>query len=909
MYTRRFPRPPLRCVATSSTETKSDGSSAIAVGKLMSSKEIRETFLQFFEKRGHQRRSSASLVPSDPTILLTIAGMVPFKPIFMGASPRPTPPRACSSQKCVRTNDIENVGVTKRHHTFFEMLGNFSFGDYFKSQAITWAWELLTVEFGIPKERLAISVFEDDDEAFKIWTEEIGLDPRRVVRMGSKDNFWAAGPTGPCGPCSEVYYDFRPNENGCDLEDDERFLEVYNLVFMQYSRDSAGKLTPLKEKNIDTGMGLERMAQVLQRVETNYETDLIRPIINEAANIVGMKYEDASEKHQISLKVVGDHCRAIAHLISDGVRPSNIGRGYVVRRLIRRVVRHGRLLGIDGPFIAQLLPVVKRLADEAGLVNVAQNYNDIERELIREERRFLQTLQVGELRLDEVFEKGDSGDGVNGEVAFELYDTFGFPLELTQEIAAEKGWSVDVDGFNRCMEQQRKRARAARGGSDVTDTDAMREITEAAVSAGESRFVGYEHVEWRGNVSALIGVETEANVGDKVRVLLDETPFYAEGGGQVGDTGFIRTGDGAAISIKDTVKEGTAHVHLGTVTEGVIRVGDEVEAVVNAARRRRIVAHHTATHLLQAALKVCVDEPGIAQAGSLVDADRLRFDFSCGRAITNEEIEAVENLVNKWVNEAHDTVVDTMPIKQATAAGAVAMFGEKYDDVVRVVDVPGVSMELCGGTHVRNTAEIALFKILSETGPAAGVRRIEAVCGAAALPTLQNADRAVKSIGSLLRAPTEELPERVVALMDKVQEQTKQLAAARNELAMAKANTLMEKKVDGEAGVYVVSRLSKVNADSLKAAALGLGERLGGRGVVVLATNMDGKVAFCAVAGKDAVKSGVSAGKLVGKIAKICGGGGGGKNDFAQAGGRDASKIDEALGEARKVLDEALGVN
>lgn len=895
----------VRCVSTAPV------TATIPVGKRMCSAEIRNAFLDFYEQKNHRRMPSASLVPKDPSILLTIAGMVPFKSVFMGLEQPPTPPRVTSSQKCIRTNDIENVGVTKRHHTFFEMLGNFSFGDYFKHEAIQWAWELLTKVYQIPAERLVVSVFEDDDEALVIWRDVVGVSPNRIQKMGAKDNFWAAGPTGPCGPCSEIYFDFEPmSTEAVDLENEERFLEVYNLVFMENSRDASGSLAPLENKNIDTGMGLERMAQILQQVDSNYETDLIEPIMSAAADVAGISYATCSESERRSLKVVGDHARSVAHLVADGVRPSNIGRGYIVRRLIRRIVRHGRLLGIDGPFIAEMLPVVTELADDAGLDGVRAQATDIAAEVTREEERFLTTLLRGESRLEELLQKSKR---ISGADAFELYDTFGFPLELTEEIARERDTDIDHAGFDKCMEQQRERARAARdvgGGS----TDIASALAEAASATDATRFDGYERNYLPKATVAGIVLEENASIaesaaaGDKVRVLLSETPFYAEGGGQVGDNGRITTETGT-VSITDTFKQGSAFVHAGEVTAGTVQVGDLASAAVDARRRRRIQAHHTATHLLQAALRDVVDESGISQAGSLVDGDRLRFDFNCPRALTADEVTRVEEVVNGWIGDAHATVVSHMSLDEAKTAGAVAMFGEKYDaDEVRVVDVPGVSMELCGGTHVTNTADIGLFKIVSESGPAAGVRRIEAVCGAAVLPYLQVRDAVVKELTVALKAKPDELPPRVAALQDELRSKSKELESARAELAVAKALDAVENRVEAATGTFVVAKLEgTVSADSMKKAAGRVMERLGNSCAVVLAAAADGKVSFVAAVDDTAQKgAGIKAGKLVGEVAKVCGGGGGGRPNLAQAGGRDASKLDEAMKKAEELLREAF---
>lgn len=900
----------VRCVASDAPPV-----SAVSVGAPVRSADIRDAFLAFFESKNHRRLDSACLVPDDPTIMLTIAGMVPFKPIFLGTAPIPDPPRATTSQKCIRTNDIENVGVTKRHHTFFEMLGNFSFGDYFKKQAIMWAWELLTEVYKIPPERLAVSVFEDDSEALQIWRDVVGIPEARIQRMGAADNFWASGPTGPCGPCSEIYYDFTPTSLGpMDLEDDERFIELYNLVFMQFSRDSTGEMSPLANKNIDTGMGLERMAQVLQKVDNNYETDLIRPIMDCVAGLAGFSYEDAPEQSKTSLKVVGDHIRAVAHLVADGVSPSNIGRGYIVRRLIRRAVRHGRLLGIEGTFAAQVFPVVAELATEAGLLTVQERLTEITREVQREEERFLTTLERGESRLDEVLEKAKKAKArvITGPEAFELYDTFGFPLELTEEIAAERGFSVDRDAFEVCMKEQRERARAARD-SGAFDVEAATVLAEAAARAGPTAFVGYDHITLdSAKIAAMVvdgedGLANEASAGDRVRILLDQTPFYAEGGGQVGDTGLITTGTGM-VRIEYTRKEAGAYAHIGEVVSGYVSFGDHVHAAVNAAARRRIKAHHTATHLLQAALKRVIPDGGIAQAGSAVDADRLRFDFNCPRAVSSDELAVVEQLVNQWVTDGQNTVVSHMTLDEAKEAGAVAMFGEKYDVTeVRVVDVPGVAMELCGGTHVSNTADIGLLKIIGESGPSSGVRRIEAVCGAAVLPYLSVRDIAVRQLSNALKARPEELPSRVSSLQEELRAKSKQLDVALAELAVAKAIGLAESAVEVENGLFVVAKIDgEISSDSLKVAAEKLGERLGESGVVVLASVSGDKISLVAVAGKSAQKSGLMAGKLIGAVAKVCGGGGGGRPNLAQAGGREPSKLHEALETARRIISETL---
>jgi alanyl-tRNA synthetase len=868
--------------------------------------EIRSAFLRFYEQRGHQPMASASLVPDDPTVLLTIAGMLPFKPVFLGQQQRPAP-RATSAQKCIRTNDIENVGRTARHHTFFEMLGNFSFGDYFKEQAIAWAWELSTGVFGLRPEHLVVSVFRDDDEAAAIWRDVVGVNPRRIIRLGEADNFWASGPTGPCGPCSELYYDFRPElgDEGIDLEDDSRFIEFYNLVFMQYNRDAEGSLTPLAARNIDTGMGLERMAQILQGVPNNYETDLIYPLIETAAGLAGVEYHTLDEKGKTSLKVIGDHSRAITQLIGDGVTASNLGRGYILRRLLRRVVRHGRLLGIDQPFLAAMGEASIALM-QAAYPQLMERRDVILAELAREEARFLETLERGEKLLAEVL--ASKPRQISGAQAFELYDTYGFPLELTEEIAEEHGLTVDTAGFEAAMEEQRQRAKAAAVSIDLTLQGA---IDQVAATAEATAFKGYEALEHPSCVLALVvnGEPAESAVaGDSVQLVLDVTPFYGEGGGQIGDRGVL-SGDGVIVSIEAVSRNRSVFVHSGRIERGSLSVGDLVNAQVDRACRRRAQANHTATHLLQAALKQLVD-PGIGQAGSLVDFDRLRFDFHCPRAVTPEELEQIETLINGWISEAHPLVVQEMGIEQARAAGAVAMFGEKYGELVRVVDVPGVSMELCGGTHVANTAEIGVFKIVAESGVAAGIRRIEAVAGPAVLAYLKEREAVVKPLAERFKAQPGEIVERVSQLAEELKATQKALAAARGELAVAKAAALAARAEAVGASSVLVTRLDGVDGAGLQSAAQGLADQLGDGAAVVLGGLPDpadlGKVILVAAFGQAVIAAGPKAGAFIGGIAKLCGGGGGGRPNLAQAGGRDGAGLDLALREAERQLREEL---
>jgi len=868
--------------------------------------EIREAFLAFFEQRGHKRVPSASLVPEDPTVLLTIAGMLPFKPVFLGQQQRPAP-RATSSQKCIRTNDIENVGRTARHQTFFEMLGNFSFADYFKEDAIKWAWQLSTEVFGLSANNLVVSVFREDDEAAEIWRSSVGVNPKRIIRMDEADNFWASGPTGPCGPCSEIYYDFKPElgDNNIDLEDDSRFIEFYNLVFMQYNRNAEGELTPLANRNIDTGMGLERMAQILQQVPNNYETDLIFPLIETAAELAGLNYSNLDAKAKTSLKVIGDHSRAITQLICDGVSASNLGRGYILRRLLRRVVRHGRLLGINKPFLTTMGEAAIALMAEA-YPQLLERREAIIGELSREEERFLETLERGEKLMADVLASEPSQ--ITGEQAFELYDTYGFPLELTEEIAAEQGLKVDLAGFEQAMQAQRKRAKAAAVSIDLTLQGAIDQLAAAAVA---TTFTGYQSLERSSVVLALVvngEPAQQATAGDRVQLLLDGTPFYGEGGGQVGDRGVLvgAAGSDLKVNIDAVSRNRGVFVHSGTVERGCLAVADGVVAQVDRLSRSRAQANHTATHLLQAALKQLVD-PSIAQAGSLVDFERLRFDFHSPRAVMLEELEQIEVLINGWISEAHALEVAEMAIEKAKAAGAVAMFGEKYGDLVRVVDVPGVSMELCGGTHVANTAELGAFKIIAESGVAAGIRRIEAVAGSALLPYLNQRDGVVKALGERFKVQPTEILERVALLQEELKATGKALAAAREELALVKAAALLNQAETVGDYLILVARLDGIGADGMQTAAQQLQEQLGDGAAVLLAGVPEpAKVTLVVAFGPELIKRGLQAGKFVGAIAKICGGGGGGRPNLAQAGGKDPGALPGALAAARLELLELL---
>ena len=891
--------------------TKTTKQTTMANLPFLSGSDIRDKFLKFYESRQHKILPSASLIPEDPTVMLTIAGMLPFKSIFMGQR-KADYDRATTSQKCIRTNDIENVGRTARHHTFFEMLGNFSFGDYFKERAIEWAWELSTQVYKLPADRIVPSVFKEDDEAFAIWRDKIGIPEHRIQRMGEKDNFWKSGVTGPCGPCSELYYDFHPElgDEKIDLEDDSRFIEFYNLVFMQYNRDADGNLTPLENKNIDTGLGLERMAQILQQVPNNYETDLIFPIIKTAAELAKIDYQQADEPTKTALKVIGDHVRAVVHMIADGVTGENTGRGYILRRLIRRVVRQGRSIGIEGNFINRVAETAISLSESA-YPNVREREDFIKGQLLQEESQFLKTLDRGEkLLADIIADAANLGTGqISGKDAFELYDTYGFPLEMTQEIAEEQGLTVDESGFAKAMEEQRTRSKGDHQAIDLTTKNALGEII---TGTRETAFIGYSQLAAQSQIMGIVVSNKEnshnaksATAGDEVQIVLDKTPFYGESGGQIGDKGYL-SGDNVLIRIDDVQKEGNVFVHQGKVDRGTVRVGDLVNATIDRACRRRVQANHTATHLLQAALKKIVDD-SVSQAGSLVNFDRLRFDFNSPRALTPEDVQQVENLVNTWISEAHEADVNVMPIEEAKAKGATAMFGEKYADNVRVIDFPGVSMELCGGTHVTNTAEIGAFKIISEIGISSGVRRIEAVAGAAILDYLNVRDKVVKELSDRFKVKPEEISDRVNNIQAELKATQKELETVKQELALFKSDSLLSQAETVGDYKVLVANMGEMDAKSLQSAAERLQHKLGESTVVVASIPSEGKVSLVAAFSPQVIKEKkMQAGKFIGGIAKICGGGGGGRPNLAQAGARDVSKLEEALSTAKQQLIAGL---
>jgi alanyl-tRNA synthetase len=875
------------------------------IKKIVTGDEIRNAFLKFYSEKLHKIIPSASLIPDDPTVMLTIAGMLPFKPVFLGLKERPSK-RATSSQKCIRTNDIENVGVTARHHTFFEMLGNFSFGDYFKREAIQWAWELVTNIYQLSVENIIVSVFHEDEESAKIWRDEIGIHPDRIVKLGEEDNFWSSGKTGPCGPCSELYYDFHPEKGlqNIDLEDGDRFIEFYNLVFMQYNRDPNGKLTDLKFKNIDTGMGLERMAQILQKKQNNYETDLIFPIIQKICEIANIDYFSSDDKNKISLKIIGDHTRAVIHLISDGVAASNLGRGYILRRLIRRMVRHGRLLGITNEFLPHIATV--------GINLMQNNYPDLKNnndlilnEIKIEEIRFRETLERGEKLLDELISSGQKL--ISGFKAFELYDTYGFPLELTVEIAEENSISVDVKGFEEEMNAQKERAKAASSNIDLTLEGSLeREID----LFNKTVFNGYESLLSEAEIKGIFLDSTlvkEASEGQKVLIVLDQTTFYGESGGQVGDIGTIFSKD-VEVLVDNVMRKKNVFLHYGTIKKGILTIGQKVKTNVSSSNRAKAAANHTATHLLQSALKSVVNE-SVGQKGSLVAFNKLRFDFNSSNPISKDQISKIETLVNSWIMENHALEIKNMSKSEALEKGAVAMFGEKYDDEVRVVNVPGVSMELCGGTHVKTTSELGSFKIISEEGISAGVRRIEALSGQSALDYFSDRNALVNQLSDLLKANPNQLFERVNNLQAELINKNKEIQKMKDEIAYFKYSSIKSSAEIVNSFSILVNQIDGLDGNSLQSAALNLTSHLGNKAIVILGgipNPENRKLLFVVSLGDDAVKIGLHAGKLINEIARICSGGGGGKPNFAQAGAKDIDKLSDALDYAKNYLQKTL---
>lgn len=904
--------------------------------RMMTSAEIRASFLEFFRKNGHTVVPSSSLVPgNDPTLLFTNAGMVQFKDLFLGKEVRDYS-RAASSQRCVRAggkhNDLENVGYTARHHTFFEMLGNFSFGAYFKREAIHFAWNFITGTLGIPKERLWVTVFNEDDEAARVWTEEIGIDPTRCTRLGEKSNFWAMGETGPCGPCTEIFYDHGAEipggPPGSPDEDGDRYVEIWNLVFMQYERAVGGVMTPLPKPSVDTGMGLERIAAVMQGVQSNYDIDLFKVLIAAAAEAT-----NCNDLGSSSLRVIADHIRACTFLIVDGVVPSNEGRGYVLRRIIRRAIRHGYKLGQTHPFFHKLVASVVRemggyftelIAGEARAVQV----------LAQEESRFAETLASGMVLLEAEFARlhhpggvaragGASPMVISGETAFRLYDTYGFPLDLTADVARERGYSIDQAGFDAAMDMQRVRARSAsKFGVDLRDTLKL---------AGQTEFSGYEKLSDTGTVTALIvkgALVKSLRAGEEGQIVLERTPFYAEGGGQVGDSGVLSGGTGGALSgvtvpaapqaaaaqaaaqgnpvrfvVRDTQKIGASFGHVGVLESGVVAVGDSMVAEVDATHRRATALNHSATHLLHAALREVLGTH-VQQKGSLVAAERLRFDFSHHQAITPAELHAVEAWVNVAIRANAKTETRLMPLDDAVAAGAMSLFGEKYASDVRVLSMGDFSLELCGGTHVDRSGDIGLFKIIGETGVAAGVRRVEALTGAAAYDWVVRTDRQLRDVAGALRVGRDEVDEKVRELVERSRRLEKEIQGLKSKLASGQGGDLSAQAKDVSGVKVLAVQIDDADAKSLRTALDQFKGKLGSC-VVVLGSVQEGKVVLVAGVSPDLLKR-VKAGDLVAAVAEQVGGRGGGRPDFAQAGGTQPEHLEAALANVESLVRTLL---
>lgn len=877
---------------------------------MMTGNEIRESYLRFFESKGHKILPSASLIPvNDPSILWTAAGMVPFKPFFTGAA-KPDYTRVTTCQKCIRTPDIESVGRTARHHTFFEMLGNFSFGDYFKESAIPWAWEFVTVHLRLPPDVLWITIYLDDDEAFEIWHRVVGVPAERIVRLDKDTNFWEIG-VGPCGPCSEIYVDLGP-ERGCGSPgcgvgcDCDRYLEIWNLVFIQFFKDEEGIYTPLASKGIDTGFGLERVASVLQGVPSNFDTDLLREIMDYTAGLFGLDY-GRENKVDTALKVIADHCRAITFAITDGALPSNEGRGYVIRRLLRRAARFGRLLGIQELFLYKVGGAVVRQMGRA-YPELVERQDHVLSVIHNEERRFSETLAQGTEMLNRLMDEAKKAGSsvIPGAAAFKLYDTYGFPLELTQEMADEQGFAVDTEGFNLAMEDQRQRARSARQDTDyISERGALYKALREEI--GETNFVGYDSLETRASVQGIIreGERVKsAQAGEEVEIILDVTPCYAESGGQVGDHGRL-TAPGLEVEIYEVTRPvENLIVHRGRVVNGILREHDSVTAEVDITRRTATCRNHSATHLLHRALKMILGDH-VNQAGSLVEPERLRFDFTHYTAIAADEIKKVEEIVNNSVLKDLDIEIFETSVDEARAMGAAALFGEKYGERVRVVRMGDFSLELCGGTHLRNTAEVGLFKLVGESSVGAGLRRVEAVTGEGALRFVNAREEQLAEIARLVKAAPHEVVRRVEGLLENNRELEAENEALQARLARYQVQDLTS-RVKLVKGIKVLAgQAAAPDMDSLRGMVDLLRDKIES-GVIILGSTAGDKVNLVAAVTKDLLGRGLHAGKLVKEVAAIVGGGGGGRPEMAQAGGKDPSRLGEAVEKAYQVVESQV---
>jgi alanyl-tRNA synthetase len=880
---------------------------------MMTASEIREQFLKYFEGKRHTIVPSSPLIPlKDPTLLFTNAGMVQFKSIFTGEE-KHNYTRAVSSQKCMRAggkhNDLENVGHTARHHTFFEMLGNFSFGDYFKQEAIELSWEFLTSKMNLPQEKLWISVYQEDDEAFSIWHKRIGVPDEKIVRMGEKDNFWAMGETGPCGPCSEILID-QGEEVGCGKPtckvgcECDRFLELWNLVFMQFNRDAQGKQSPLPKPCIDTGMGLERITAVVQRVKSNYEIDLFQPLINQIEDICHIKY-GSNRLMDTSIRVIVDHMRAITFLINDGVLPSNEGRGYVLRRIIRRAARHGKKLRLNEPFLCQSCKVVTRVMGDA-YPELADSQTYVARVVQGEEERFAETLDNGLKILSEEVERLKEQDikQISGEIAFKLYDTYGFPLDLTADVVSEEGFTIDDAGFQHAMEAQRERARKSWRGSGEEEIDEI--FKKLSITGKKSTFTGYDQTEATSPVLVLIKRGREvasATEGDELMILTEQTPFYGESGGQAGDTGVIES-ENILVEVQNTIRPLPEIIlHKGIIKKGSLHQGEPVNLKVDSNRRTATALNHTATHLLQAALRQVLGDH-VKQSGSLVTPERFRFDFTHFAAVSREELDRVEAIVNQRIRKNYPVETDIVPYQQATQMGAIALFGEKYSEMVRMVKINSISIELCGGTHVHHTGNIGLFKLIGESGIAAGIRRIEALTGEGAIQFIKKEERELKEISGLLKAQPDEVVAKTSKILEEQKKLQKEIEALKNRMFSKRSDTLMSQARNIKGIKVVATCVEADNAKTLREFADQIKEQLKS-GIIIVGGKSQEKALVVVVVTKDLIPP-LHAGKIIQGIAKGIGGSGGGRADMAQAGGKEKQKLVEVLERAYSIVEEMI---
>ena len=873
----------------------------------MTGDELRQKYLDFFKRKNHLIMPSAPLVPQDdPSLLWINAGMAPFKPYFDGRK-EPPKTRIATSQKCIRTNDIDNVGRTNRHQTFFEMLGNFSFGDYFKEEAIVWGWEFVTEELDLDPDKLWITIYKDDEEAHDIWHDIVGLEEERIIRMGKKENFWQIG-TGPCGPCSEIHYDRGP-EYGTSEEDviggeGDRYLEIWNLVFTQYNYTEDGEYLELPNKNIDTGMGLERVASILQDVDSNFETDLLYPMIEYLEADSGVPYKK-NEDTKMAYRLIADHIRGVTMAIFDGVLPSNEGRGYVIRRLLRRAVRYGGKLGYEEPFLFKMVPIVID-AMSGGYPNLEEKEEQIIKFVKAEEERFFNTLDQGLDILSEMIEelKAEGQEKLSGKKAFRLYDTFGFPLDLTKDVLKESGLYVDEDGFEAEMAKQKQRAREAREEVGFGSTEEDKLLKELTDEIDKTEFVGYRHMSNQAQILKIIKdgqLIDKLNKGEEGKIILDTSSFYAESGGQIGDKGIIKSSKGKAV-VKDTVNKLDFYLHQAEIEEGMLKVGEQVHLEVYEDTRRATMRNHSATHLLHQSLRDVLGDH-VNQSGSLVEPERFRFDFTHFSALTEKEIEEIEYRVNEQIINNLNVKIEEMDIDEAKEKGAAALFTEKYGQKVRVVQMGNFSIELCGGTHVNRTGDIGLFKITNEGSIASGIRRIEAVTGFKALEYVKDKEELLADSAEMLNAEIKEVPQKINRLKDNVKELEKEIRSLKDRIAHSKTTNIMDEIEVVNKVNLLTHKLEGVDNDALRKMADKLQNKMES-GIIILASALENKVLFVAKITEDLVNEGYNAGEIIGKVAQVAGGGGGGRPDMAQAGGSKVDKIDEALAKAKEIIEE-----